>query len=70
MPELSEPVGVDATKQLEELLTQGPARIIPRGKDIYDRLVADVVADVFVDGLNIAEMLAEECYEKLRSRST
>jgi Staphylococcal nuclease homologue len=44
---------VDAAKRLKELLKQGSVRIIPHGKDVYDRLVADV----FVDGQNVAEML-------------
>jgi endonuclease YncB( thermonuclease family) len=33
------------------------------GKAVYDRLVADV----FVDGRNVAEMLAQEGYAKPRS---
>ena len=47
---------MDAAKRLKELLKQGSVRIIPRGKDVYDRLVADV----FVDGQNVAEMLSRE----------
>ncbi len=61
-PELSEPGGLDAAKRLEALLTQGSVRMIPRGKDVYDRLVADV----FVDGQNVAELLAREGYAKPR----
>jgi endonuclease YncB( thermonuclease family) len=48
---------------LEELLRSGPVRIVPFGRDIYDRLVADV----FVDARNVAEMLAQEGYAKARS---
>lgn len=59
-PELSEPGGVDAAKRLDELLKQGSVRMIPRGKDVYDRLVADI----FVDGQNVAEMLSREGYAK------
>lgn len=62
-PELAEPGGMAAAKRLEELLKQGSVRMIPRGKDVYDRLVADV----FVDGRNVAEMLAQEGYAKPRS---
>jgi endonuclease YncB( thermonuclease family) len=42
------------------LLRSGPVRIISRGRDVYDRLVADV----FVDGQNVAEMLSREGYAK------
>jgi endonuclease YncB( thermonuclease family) len=35
-------------------------RIVPYGRDVYDRLVADV----FVDGHNVGEMLAQEGYAK------
>lgn len=62
-PELSEPGGMDAAKRLEELLKQGSVRMIPRGKDVYDRLVADV----FVNEVNVAELLAREGYAKPRS---
>ncbi len=59
-PELSEPSGQAARLRLEELLRSGPVRIISRGRDVYDRLVADV----FVDGQNVAEMLSREGYAK------
>jgi micrococcal nuclease len=62
-PELNEPGGQSAKQRLEELLRSGPVRIVPFGRDIYDRLVADV----FVDGRNVAEMLAQEGYAKARS---
>jgi endonuclease YncB( thermonuclease family) len=62
-PELNEPGGQEATLRLEELLHSGQVRIVPRGRDVYDRLVADV----FVDGRNVAEMLAQEGYAKPRS---
>jgi len=45
------------------LLHSGQVRIVPHGRDVYDRLVADV----FVDGRNMAEMLAQEGYAKPRS---
>ena len=59
-PELNEPGGQSAKQRLEELLRSGPVRIVPFGRDIYDRLVADV----FVDGRNVAEMLDQEGYAK------
>ena len=62
-PELSEPGGQAAKQRLEELLRSGAVRIAPHGRDVYDRLVADV----FVDGRNVAKMLVEEGYAKPRS---
>lgn len=62
-PELNEPGGQAARLRLEEWLRRGPLRIVPHGRDVYDRLVADV----FVDGQNVAEMLAQEGYAKPRS---
>jgi endonuclease YncB( thermonuclease family) len=59
-PELNEPGGQAARLRLEELIRSGPVRIVPRGRDVYDRLVADV----FVDGQNVAEMLSREGYAK------
>lgn len=62
-PELSEPEGQAAKQRLEELLRSGPVQIKPHGRDVYDRLVADV----FLDGQNVAEMLTQEGYAKPRS---
>jgi endonuclease YncB( thermonuclease family) len=59
-PELNETGGQAARLRLEEWLHRGPVRIVPHGRDVYDRLVADV----FVDGQNVAEMLAQEGYAK------
>lgn len=61
-PELGAPGGLEAGIRLENLLQQGEVRIISRGRDVYDRLVADV----FVGGMNVAEMLAEEGHAKSR----
>jgi len=55
-PELSELQGPEAKQRLEELLRSGPIHIEPRGRDVYDRLVADV----FVNGQNVAEILRSE----------
>jgi endonuclease YncB( thermonuclease family) len=59
-PELNESDGQAARLRLEELLRSGPVRIVPHGRDVYDRLVADV----FVDGRNVTEMLTQEGYAK------
>ena len=61
-PELSEPGGQAARQRLEELLKEGPIRIVPHGQDVYGR----TVADVFVDGRNVADVLNQEGYAKLR----
>lgn len=62
-PELSEPEGQAAKQRLEELLRSGPVRVITRGRDVYDRLVADV----FVNGQNVAEILKSEGLAKPQS---
>ncbi len=61
-PELSEPNGWAATQRLKDLLGTGSIELIPRGRDVYDR----VVADVFVDGQNVADMLKHEGWAKSR----
>jgi micrococcal nuclease len=61
-PELDEPDGLAAKQRLEELLRSRPMEIIPYGRDIYDRLLADV----FVNGQNVAEMLKSEGFAKVR----
>lgn len=55
-PELSELEGPMAKRRLEELLRNGPIRIVPRGRDVYNRLLADV----YVNEQNIAEVLRSE----------
>jgi micrococcal nuclease len=60
-PELSEPGGQAAKERLAELLRNGIVRIVPRGRDVYDRLVADV----FVDGQNVADILKNEGFAKM-----
>lgn len=61
-PELSEPNGWAATQRLKDLLGTGSIQLIPRGRDVYDR----VVADVFVNGQNVAELLKREGWAKSR----
>ena len=62
-PELTEPGGQAAKQRLEELLRRGPVRIVPRGQDVHGR----TVADVFVNGRNVADVLTQEGYAKPRS---
>ncbi|MDF0665163.1 MAG: thermonuclease family protein [Nitrospira sp.] len=62
-PEMSELAGPAAKQRLEELLRNGPIRIVPHGRDVYNRLLADV----FVNEQNVAETLIQEGYEKPRS---
>ena len=61
-PELNEPGGQAARQRLEQLLKEGPIRIVPHGQDVYGR----TVADVFAGGRNVASVLAEEGYAKPR----
>lgn len=62
-PEMSELQGPAAKQRLKELLRSGPIRIEPHGRDVYNRLIADV----FVNEQNVAETLIAEGYEKARS---
>ena len=62
-PEMSEPGGPAAKLRLEELLHNGLVHIVPHGRDVYNRLVADV----FVDGQNVAELLRMDGFAKPRS---
>lgn len=55
-PEMNEPVGPAAKQRLDELLRSGSIRIVPQGRDVYHRLVADV----FVNGQNVADILRSE----------
>lgn len=64
-PELTEPGGREAQERLSQLLREGTIRIVPHGKDIYDR----TVADVFVNDQNVAEILTREGYAKPRSKN-
>jgi len=60
-PELNEPEGQAAKERLEALLRSGTVSIVPHGRDVYDRLVADV----FVNGENVAEILKREGFAKV-----
>lgn len=59
-PELNEQAGPAAKQRLEELLRSGPIRIVPHGRDVYHRLVADV----FVHERNVADVLRSEGLSK------
>jgi endonuclease YncB( thermonuclease family) len=57
-PELSEPGGREAALRLEQLLQDGTINIVPHGHDVYGR----TLADVFVNGQNVADMMMWEGY--------
>ena len=59
-PEMNEPAGPAAKQRLDELLRSGSIRIVPQGRDVYHRLVADV----FVNGQNVADILRSEGLSK------
>ncbi len=59
-PEMNEPAGPSAKQRLDELLHSGSIRIVPQGRDVYHRLVADV----FVNGQNVADILRSEGLSK------
>jgi endonuclease YncB( thermonuclease family) len=51
--EHSDPDGLEATQRLQKLLRQGRVTMIPKGTDIYGR----IVAEIFVDHYNVVELL-------------
>ncbi len=59
-PEMNEPSGPAAKQRLDELLRRGPIHIVPHGRDVYHRLIADV----FVNGQNVADILRSEGLSK------
>jgi len=59
-PEMSELEGPAAKQRLEQLLRSGSVRIVPRGRDVYNRLVADVL----INEQNVAEILRNEGFSK------
>jgi endonuclease YncB( thermonuclease family) len=61
-PELSEARGETARRRLGEVLASGPITIVPRLEDIYGR----TVADVYVSGRNVADVLRAEGFDKPR----
>jgi len=61
-PEVSESGGFEASQRLDLLLREGPIMVIPQALDVYGR----IVADVYVNNQNVAEVLKEEGYAKPR----
>ncbi len=61
-PEMNEPNGPAAKERLEELLRGESPEIVPHGRDVYDRLVADVL----VNGQDVAEILKSEGFAKTK----
>jgi endonuclease YncB( thermonuclease family) len=59
-PELGRPGGRAAAIRLAELLREGPVTIVPRAEDVYGR----TVADVYVRGQNVADVLRREGFGK------
>ena len=59
-PELGQPKSAAATRRLVQLLHSGPVTIVPRAEDVYGR----TVADVYVGGRNVADVLRREGYQK------
>ena len=55
-PELSESGGREAALRLEQLMQEGTINIVPHGRDVYGR----TLADVFVNGQNVAEVMTGE----------
>lgn len=61
-PELSESGGVEAADRLRGLLQEGPVTMVSGPTDDYGR----ILADVFVNRRNVAQILAAEGYAKHR----
>ena len=57
---MSESGGLEATQRLDLLLREGPVFVVPQTLDVYGR----IVADVYVNDQNVAEVLREEGYAK------
>src|SRR5215469_15219337 len=57
-PELTEQGGQEALERLIQLLREGTIRIVPNGRDVDDR----AVADVFENGQNVVEILMADRY--------
>ncbi len=63
-PELGQPNAAAARWRLIQLLRSGPVTIVSRVTDVYCR----TVADVYVSGRDVAEVLRREGFEKPRTR--
>ncbi len=63
-PEVSESGGFEASQRLDLLLREGPVMVIPQALDVYGR----IVADVYVNNQNVAEVMKGEGYAKTGAR--
>ena len=63
-PELGQPRSRLATDRLTALLREGPVTIVPRVEDVYGR----TVADVYVNGHDIAYIMRKEGFAKPPAR--
>jgi endonuclease YncB( thermonuclease family) len=59
-PEIGRPHAWAAAARLYQLLRSGPVTIAPRVEDVYGR----TVADVYVGGWNVADILRREGFAK------
>ena len=59
-PELGEPRSAEARRRLIQILSSGPVTIVPQVEDVYGR----TVADVYVRGQNVADILRREGFQK------
>jgi endonuclease YncB( thermonuclease family) len=64
-PELGQPRSYEAKHRLIDLLRAGPVTIVRHGEDRYGR----ILADVFVDGRDVADVLRAEGFAKARPTS-
>ena len=63
-PELGRPGSRPAACRLTALLREGPVTIVPRLEDVYGR----TVADVYVGGRSVADIMRREGFAKPRVR--
>lgn len=59
-PEIGTPGGFEAAQRLASLLREGSIKIVPVSRDVYGR----TVADVFLNGQNLADVLIAEGYAR------
>jgi endonuclease YncB( thermonuclease family) len=59
-PEIGTPDGFEAAQRLASLLREGAVTIVPVSHDVYGR----TVADVFLNGQNLADLLTAEGYDR------
>ena len=59
-PEIGTPGGFEAAQRFASLLREGTIKIVPVSYDVYGR----TVADVFLNGQNLADVLIAEGHAK------